>query len=98
MDADAVSAGEAPAAVPTRRFGERARARLRIAAVLLRRAPPALDADGDTAYATLLRDIETMQPRQRERLRTHVDWVEAYENEELRAGRTHAQRWRPSRR
>ena len=96
MDAHVVSAVEARAAVPTRRFGERARARLRIAAVLLRRTPPALDADSDAAYAALLRDIEAMKPRQRERLRAHVDWVEAYENEESRLARAQPQRRPPS--
>jgi hypothetical protein len=67
---------------PTQRFGKRATARLRIAAVLLGRCALSPVACGENFYASVLQAIDCLAPKQRTRLRDHVDWVEAYEREE----------------
>ena len=67
---------------PLRRFSDRAKVRLRIAAVLIGRRGLSPEASGEDFYARVLRAIESLNPAQRERLRGHVDWVEAYERTE----------------
>jgi hypothetical protein len=91
MKDHAAAATEPRLAEPVRRFGVRAKTRLRIASVLLRHALVAIDADNDEAYVALLCQIDALDPRQRARLRAHVDWVEAYESEESHAHSCRAQ-------
>jgi hypothetical protein len=66
----------------THTMSDRAKARLRIAAVLLGRRDLSLEAGGEDFYARVLQAIESLSPKQRNRLRAHVDWVEAYEQAE----------------
>jgi hypothetical protein len=63
-------------------MSSRAKTRLRIAAVLLRRRDVQVEACGDDVWLRVLRAIESLDSAQRERLRERVDWVEAYERAE----------------
>jgi hypothetical protein len=64
---------------PTRPLSDRAKARLRIAATLMRwRAGEGSEID----HQRVLCVIESLDATARERLRACVDWVEAYERQE----------------
>jgi len=67
---------------PSQRFSDRAKARLRIAAVLLGRRGLSPEASGEDFYARVLGVIASLDPKKRYRLREHVDWVEDYERVE----------------
>ena len=67
---------------PSQRFSDRAKARLRIAAVLLGRRGLSPEACGEDFCARVLEVIGSLDPKKRNRLREHVDWVEDYERVE----------------
>ena len=71
-----------PLAAPRSRLSDRAKTRLRIAGVLVGRRGLSPYACGEDCYARVLQVIESLEPTQRNRLRGHVDWVEAYERTE----------------
>jgi hypothetical protein len=72
-----------PLAAPQSRLSDRAKTRLRIAAVLVGRRGLSPEACSEDFYARVLQMIESLEPTQRNRLRGHVDWVEAYECTEV---------------
>ena len=73
-----------PLAAPqSQRFSDRAKARLRIAAVLVGRRGLSPEACGEDFYAHVLQVIESLDPQRRSKLRECVDWVEAYERTDV---------------
>lgn len=69
-----------PHSRPQRRISERGKARLRIAAALLRLQGLG-DAD-DLGFGAILQAIDRLGDARRAQLRSLVDWVEAYEMQE----------------
>ena len=77
---------------PARRYGTRARARLRIAARLLGMKVN-IEPDSDEHCSRVLARIQQMSAQRREELRAQVDWVERYELTEATL-RGSSARWR----
>lgn len=63
-------------------LSERAKARLKIAAALLRGAGYQLDFPRAEFYDRMRALLQSMSPDEHELLRGHVDWVEAYDRGE----------------
>ncbi|HEX6705075.1 MAG TPA: hypothetical protein VF169_09970, partial [Albitalea sp.] len=70
-----------------RPLSDRAKRRLRIAAALLRHQGLTEAKLGPGFFEAVLGVVDKLSPDQRDKLRSHVDWVEAYESAELEAGR-----------
>lgn len=65
-------------------LSDRAKARLRIAAALMRSAGQQLDFPRAEFYDQMRALLQSMPQADRDRLRAHVDWIEDYDREEAR--------------
>lgn len=63
-------------------LGERAKHRLRLAAGLLRGVGYRFECPRSQFYAVIASAVAELSPEARERLRSDVDWLEAYERAE----------------